>query len=63
MESKIRIMNDLLKIQGQEGNYNYDSYMLGMYNGMELMLSIAEGREPKFKLRPKGEKLDENGRA
>lgn len=48
-------MNDLLKIQGQEGNYNYDSYMLGMFNGMELMVSIAEGREPNFKRRPKGE--------
>jgi hypothetical protein len=63
MESKIRIMNDLLKIQGQEGNYNYDSYMLGMYNGMELMVSIVEGREPEFKGRPKGEELDENGKA
>lgn len=53
METKIRIMNDLLKIQGQDGNYNYDSYMLGMYNGMELMVSIVEGRDPVFKSRPK----------
>ena len=42
-------MRDLVKTQGGIGNWNYDNYMLGMYNGMELMLSIAEGREPVYK--------------
>ena len=47
--NNIEKMNELLKIQGSAGNYNYDSYMLGMYNGMELMVSISEGREPNYK--------------
>lgn len=41
--------NDVLNIQAQKGNYNYDSYMLGLYNGMEMIVSLFEQREPKFK--------------
>lgn len=40
--------NELLDIQGQSGNYNYDSYMLGIYNGMEMIISMFEEREPQF---------------
>jgi hypothetical protein len=32
---------------------NYDEYMHGMYNGMELMLAIVENREPVYKEKPK----------
>jgi hypothetical protein len=42
-------LNNVLDIQGSEGNYNFDNYMLGMYNGMELMDSIVDSREPKFR--------------
>lgn len=42
-------MNEVLKMQGNKGTYNCNSYMLGMYNGMELMMSIAERREPIYK--------------
>lgn len=45
-------MKKLVAIQGSEGNWNYDQYMQGMFNGMELMLSIAEGREPDYKKAP-----------
>ena len=38
----------MLDIQGHNGNYNYDSYMLGLYNGMEYIVSLLEVREPKF---------------
>ena len=41
--------NDVLNIQAQKGNYNYDSYMLGLYNGMEMIVSLFEQREPKLK--------------
>lgn len=41
--------NDVLNVQAQGGNYNYDSYMLGLYNGMEMIVSLFEQREPKFK--------------
>jgi hypothetical protein len=52
MEETIKIMKDLLEVQGRDGNWNYDSYMMGMYNGMELMLSIVEDREPVYKEAP-----------
>lgn len=45
-------MRDLVKVQEQSGNWDYDAYMHGMYNGMELMLAIAEGREPNYKRAP-----------
>lgn len=43
-------MRNLVDIQAEEGNYNYNAYMLGYYNGLELQLSIMESREPAFKV-------------
>jgi hypothetical protein len=45
----LRGMHD---IQGDHGNWNYDEYMRGMYNGMELMLSTMENRVPEFRDAP-----------
>ena len=47
-EKSMEIANEMLELQGQNGNYNYDSYMLGLYNGMEYIISLLEVREPKF---------------
>lgn len=47
-EKSMRIANEMLELQSQNGNYNYDSYMLGLYNGMEYIISLLEVREPKF---------------
>ena len=47
-EKSMRIANEMLELQGRNGNYNYDSYMLGLYNGMEYIISLLEVREPKF---------------
>lgn len=52
-KKEIEAMKETLQIQGYDGNWNYDEYMFGMYNGMELMMSIAEDREPIFKEKPK----------
>lgn len=41
--------NEMLNLQGQDGNYNYDSYMLGLYNGMEYIIALFETREPIYK--------------
>lgn len=57
-KEKLEAMKAVLKIQGSHGNWNYDSYMMGMYNGMELMMAIVEDREPVFKDAPE-EWLDE----
>lgn len=43
---------DLLRIQGADGNWNYDPYMHGMYNGMELILAMIEERQPDFRNPP-----------
>lgn len=52
-KDQLEVMKETLKIQGYDGNWNYDEYMLGMYNGMELMVAIAENREPVYKEKPK----------
>lgn len=45
-------MRDLIKVQGSQGNWDYDPYMQGMYNGMELYLAMVEDREPVFRDAP-----------
>lgn len=40
---------DVHKIQGQDGNWNYDEYMRGLYNGLELAVSIFENKDPKYR--------------
>ena len=45
-------LRGMVAIQGSEGNWNYDAYMHGMYNGMELMLAILEDRDPKYRDAP-----------
>lgn len=49
LEAKVSDANELLAIQGEDGNWDYNDYMLGMYNGMELIVSVMEGREPVYR--------------
>ena len=51
-KSKIQQARDVLAIQGYDGNWNYDPYMQGMYNGMELIVAIIEGRKPQYRESP-----------
>lgn len=46
-------MREILETQGNDGNWNYDEYMFGLYNGMEFMVAMIEGREPVFRDKPK----------
>jgi len=46
---EIEKLRELVDVQGRDGNWNYDRYMRGMYNGMELMLATLENREPVYK--------------
>jgi len=48
VEETLAKSNELLKIQGY-GNCGTDDYMRGMYNGMEIIISLFEGREPVYK--------------
>lgn len=56
MKNKSKKLQDLiniLDIQGQNGNWNYDPYMMGLYNGMEMARSIFAETKPVFKDAPK----------
>ncbi len=45
-------MRELLEVQGCDGNWNFDPYMQGMFNGMEMMMSLVDGRDPAFRKAP-----------
>ena len=50
--TQIDKLKDLVRIQSQDGTWNYDPYMHGLYNGLELALATMENREPLFKNPP-----------
>lgn len=51
---RLRQLKEVHTVQGQDGNWNSDRYMRGMFNGMELALAIMEGRAPSYKDTPMG---------
>lgn len=53
MSKQLEDANKILAVQGDKGNWDYDPYMHGLYNGMEMIVAIFEDREPKFKKAPK----------
>ncbi len=48
-EAVIERVRGVHEVQGRKGNWDYDSYMVGMFNGLELALCTLEGREPAFR--------------
>lgn len=52
MEEKIKEAQKLLVEHGRAGQWDRSEYNHGMYNGMELILSVMEGRKPKFRPPP-----------
>ena len=52
-------LREIHAIQGRDGCWDIDDYMLGMFNGLELALSIAENRECRYKQRPKSQPKQE----
>lgn len=51
-DKQLHDLRQMVTTQGSNGNWNYDPYMQGMFNGMELMLATIEDREPDFKKAP-----------
>lgn len=47
-EHHLKRSKEMLDIQGQKGNYDYDEYMLGLYNGIEYIIALFEKREPNY---------------
>lgn len=41
-------LDDVLNIQRQNGNWNYDPYMHGLANGLIMARSLVTGEEPEF---------------
>lgn len=65
MVTRINNLKDIWQIQNEEPSVEYDRYMLGLFNGLELALATIEDREPKYrqltriKKHPLDEALDE----
>ncbi|WNF07462.1 hypothetical protein [Brevibacillus borstelensis] len=52
LSGRVAKANEMLAVQGASGNWNYDPYMHGLYNGMEFAIALVEGREPAFRSSP-----------
>ena len=51
----LKHLREVHALQGRDGCWDIDDYMLGLYNGLELALSIVENRECRYKQRPKSQ--------
>lgn len=51
-DKQLKDLKQIHSIQGRTGNWDYDPYMHGLFNGLELALATIEDREPKFKDAP-----------
>jgi hypothetical protein len=51
-QKSIDLVREMRDVQGTHGNWNFDPYMHGLYNGLEFAVSLLEKREPKFKSAP-----------
>lgn len=49
LEKRIVQIAGILDLQAQEPNLKYDPYMVGLYNGLEISLSLMEQREEVLK--------------
>ena len=38
-------LRDLIEIQGRDGNWNYDEYMHGLYNGLVVAASVISSSD------------------
>lgn len=52
-------LRDQLRVQGENGNWNCNEYMLGMFNGLECALATLERREPQYRRKPDDGWLDD----
>ena len=45
----LKQLREVHEAQGRDGNWDYDQYMRGLFNGLELALAIFEGRDPVYR--------------
>lgn len=48
-----KALDDLIKLHCSDGNWNYDSYMHGIANGLLLAKSLFDGKCPDYLKAPK----------
>lgn len=58
-EALVESVRQMRNVQGMDGNWNFDPYMHGLFNGIEFSLSLIEVREPKFRDAPEKWLCDE----
>ena len=49
----LEALEEITKIQCNDGNWNFDPYMHGMANGMILALATVKDEEPEYLEAPK----------
>lgn len=47
-QARLDSLQDLVRVQSSEGNWNYDPYMFGLANGLLLAQAVIEGTECKY---------------
>lgn len=52
LPSRVDKLREINAVQQDNGNWNFDPYMHGMANGLELATAIIEDREPNYKDAP-----------
>jgi len=53
MDERLKRLKEALKVQCNDGNWNYDAYMHGYANGLILAYSIMNNTDAKFLEAPK----------
>lgn len=47
-DKRLKKLDQIVDVQSQSGNWNYDAYMHGMANGLILATAILHDREPAY---------------
>lgn len=58
-KNKVEVLYEHLLTQGQDGTWNCNPYMMGLYNGLELAIATLESREPCYRDKPDTGWLDD----
>jgi hypothetical protein len=53
---KLEELEKLRDLQGMDGNWDYSEYMLGLFNGLEIAISVFTGQRPRFRTLPRKRK-------
>lgn len=52
LEKSIKVLDDLISVQSDSGNWDYNEYMYGLLNGMLLAKAVLTDNNPPYPDRP-----------